>query len=595
MSDISAVTKLLPVAHETFQSNTSSSVGALAATVPIINLTKYAEGDTVVLTIEPGTAKQATFTGQISAVSTVINCVWTEGNLAATHDSGVTVIDYDSATHYNVVTKALRVHTNPDGSLKTAAVQAALNISGSTPPDYVSIPNAPSSCVYDGQGSYLVTYTGVDYTDRTQPGTRYRSVRNTAAPTMSSLLNGINQYWSLPTASVNKFLFTDDFTIIAKVKPTSYTTGGIVTRLTSVAGFYLYMNPAGQVLIGGRSASNDRAATTVPALPLNRYTTIAATLDLSGNIGAIYFNGISVPITMNGTATALAQAGDINIGAITGASYFPGTVAQVAVFSSILNITTIRSYESQGLTGTEPTLVSAWSLSGNANDLMVTTPNNLASNGGVTALNADAPFGGNAQNVPSATVDYGIIMESKFTGGNTLLRIQTPEGNTLPTSGGIASSSYSSAGKPYGFPSEEAKWQIVSVYNTSLIQNSAIGNTVYNVAGAQLVVPAGAFSLEYKGSLYVDQAGGVVAASHISTSPAVSLPYSSRLTCVSFQLAGNLIAVHTGKDSVKSSAQTVYYLNSTFNGNANNMQWYITTINTRNYGGLYITADNNWL
>ena len=503
MSDISAVTTLLPVVHETFQSNTSASIGALATTVPIINLTKYAEGDTVVLTIEPGTANQATFIGQISAVSTVINCKWTEGNLAATHASGVTVIDYDSATHYNVVTKALRVHANPDGSLKTAAVQAALNISNTTPPDYTTLATAPSVVEYFGQRSYRVTYPGVDYTDRLQPKTRFRGVRNTVAPTIDTLLNGINQYWSLPSASVQDMIFTDDFAISGWIKLTSYSTADqiIASRFNGTSGWRLCVQPGGLVDLTGWNggAGNFSQVISRQSIPLNKWVRITAQLDMSSYTATattsyMMFDDIDIPATVGRTGTnptALVQAGNLEIGSANGGTLpFSGEIAQVAIFNTKITQATARTYASQGITGAEPNLVSAWSFSGNANDLVVATPNNLTSNGGVTALNAGSPFGNQANGTISSTVDYGIIMDAKFTGGNTVLIVQVPEGCTLATSGGLATTSYSTASTPFGFPSQAEKWKIKTVI-LQLTTRNVLSAATYYVEPAKLTMPIG--------------------------------------------------------------------------------------------------------
>ncbi len=131
MPDLTSVTtNLLAQVSETFSNNLSSSILAGAATVPVNSSSPFSNGDIVVLTVEPGTANQATFTGEVSGNS-FINCIWTEGNLAANHSSGKTVIDYDSATHYAMLVKAFGIEHEEDGT-HGAITPTAISVSGQT-------------------------------------------------------------------------------------------------------------------------------------------------------------------------------------------------------------------------------------------------------------------------------------------------------------------------------------------------------------------------------------------------------------------------------------------------------------------------------
>ena len=119
MADLSSVTdNYLPTASETFTDNLSSSIAALATTVPVNSAVEYADGDTVVLTVDPGTANEATFVGKKdTGMNQFIECIWTEGNTAVGHDAGATIIDYDSATHFNLLSTALQGIMGQDGVL----------------------------------------------------------------------------------------------------------------------------------------------------------------------------------------------------------------------------------------------------------------------------------------------------------------------------------------------------------------------------------------------------------------------------------------------------------------------------------------------
>jgi hypothetical protein len=116
MADVSGITNnYYTKAHEAYSNNLSSSIAALATTVPVNSAALYSNGDYVVITVEPGTANQATFYGQKSGTS-FVNCVWTEGNLAVGHSSGAVVVDYISATHWELLRKAIMVEHDADGT-----------------------------------------------------------------------------------------------------------------------------------------------------------------------------------------------------------------------------------------------------------------------------------------------------------------------------------------------------------------------------------------------------------------------------------------------------------------------------------------------
>lgn len=109
-------TNFFPTASETYANNLSASISALAATVSVNSANEYADGDVATLTVDAGTASEATFTGvKASTPARFTNCVWTEGNLGVGHASGATVIDYDSATHMSQVSKGMLVEHKQSG------------------------------------------------------------------------------------------------------------------------------------------------------------------------------------------------------------------------------------------------------------------------------------------------------------------------------------------------------------------------------------------------------------------------------------------------------------------------------------------------
>ena len=160
-----------------------------------------------------------------------------------------------------------------------------------------------------------------------------------------------------------------------------------------------------------------------------------------------------------------------------------------------------RGYISQGLSGSETSLISAYSFNNSINDLNTTNANNLTANGSAVATNADSPFGTQASGLISSTLDYAIIQSATFS-TNTTVTVQVPEGCTIPTSGGVSAVSYSTQKAPYGFPAQEGKWTVATLYKSQrIIAISAITNWSAGVAPNILNVPTGAWEVGINGCL----------------------------------------------------------------------------------------------
>ena len=365
-----------------------------------------------------------------------------------------------SAARENALVTWGQVHADNLGNLKTSAVQSALgltNLNGYTP-----LGATFASVVYNGNRSYTGTITGTDYTNVLSPGMRLQITRSTAAPTQSTSLNGTTQYWS--KTAPNGMTFVDNFTCSGWVKLTSYPTidGSVISRYNGTSGwvFHIVAN-TGQVRIGGLNSPNSKIVTTYQSIPLNKWVHIAGTLNMAGSLGNLYIDGVLAPSTISGTATSLLQVGNLEIGTYNATAFFPGQIAQAAVFSSVLSATTIQNYYSQGLLGTEPTLISAYSFNGTPNDLNSTNANNLTSNA-AAGYTTSSPFSTQASGIPNGLNDFGIVQTATFS-TNTTVVFQVAEGCTVPTIGGVASVVYSSNKVPYGFPSQRGKWTIQTI------------------------------------------------------------------------------------------------------------------------------------
>ena len=109
---------------------------------------------------------------------------------------------------------------------------------------------------------------------------------------------------------------TDTLTIEAMVKVKSYRNATIIGRnVASYAnGFRMGIDAQGIINIYGYNGGTYRGATSLQSLPLNRWVHVTATLSMSANTQAIYFDGVSVPISQGQSgipATSINNAGEI--------------------------------------------------------------------------------------------------------------------------------------------------------------------------------------------------------------------------------------------------------------------------------------------
>jgi hypothetical protein len=316
---------------------------------------------------------------------------------------------------------------------------------------------APNTVTANGNRSYDLVFNGTDLTDTVSEGMRLRTTRTVSAPTQCASLNGSTQYFN--RTSPSGMTFTDDFVVSAWVKLSSYSSSVIASRYNGTSGWGFVVQSDGTVSLRGFNASNVNFSRvdTFQSLPLNKWVHVAAQLDMSAFSVAgttnsyIMIDGVAVPanVTRGGTnPTSLLQGtGSLEIGSWNGGtSTFSGKIAQVAIYSAKVTQDTIRASMSQGLTGSETSLISAYSLNNSINDLSA-TGNNLTAQNSALATNVDSPFG----SYLGGTLDYGIITKTAFS-TNTTLTVQVPEGCTIPTSGGVSAVAYSTQAVPYLFP-----------------------------------------------------------------------------------------------------------------------------------------------
>jgi hypothetical protein len=277
----------------------------------------------------------------------------------------------------------------------------------------------------------------------------------------------------------------------------------------------------------------------------------------------VMLDGINVPVSVSrgGTnPTALVQAGNLEIGARNGGTQpFDGKIAQVAIYSAKVTQATILASMNQTLTGSETSLVSAYSFNNSINDLNTTNANNLTANGSAVATNADSPFGCQADGTISSTLDYAIATKV----ASTVLTVQVPEGCTIPTTGGVLTVSYSTVKTPYGFPGDKSKWNILTIIKTDHNNGASTADVYYNVGSISLAVPSGAFELKANINGQATTAGasthGFAAA--IAATAGNAYEITRGVTGYITNLTGDSRGTVNLSAFVNNSASTNYYIN----------------------------------
>lgn len=432
--------------------------------------------------------------------------------------------------------------------------------------DWQSSSLVVSTITNNGNRSYTVVYT-TDPSSFHSVGQRARFTRTVAAPTQSTLLNGTTQYYS--KSSPNKLTFTDDFVADGWVKLTSYpgTTGVMASRYNGTSGWVFSVASTGQVFLQGYNAgaANHSDVNSQQSLPLNKWVHVTAQLDMSTftatpTTSYVMFDGIDVGATVARTGsnpTALIQAGNLEIGSTNGGTlFFPGKLAQVAIYNAKVTQATIAASMTQTLVGNETSLASAYSFNNSIADLNTTTPNDLTPNGSAVATNADSPY---AQAAIAGTLEYAIATNVS---GATVI-YQVPEGSALPTSGGISAVSYSGVKVPYGFPANKNKWYIDVLCRADATKTSPTTTTWYD-SNIRVSVPVGSWEPIIEGVLDVSGAssGPVLGYGGLSATSATAPDTNMQVHFRQDSLTTNRQSFYKEiPDNLVAAIATTYYLN----------------------------------
>ena len=461
---------------------------------------------------------------------------------------------------------------------------------------WVDLLSAPNTVTALGNRSYSMVFNGVDHTDLISPGMRLKLTRTVTAPTQcADLESGSSHYFN--KTSPSGMTFTDDFVVSAWVKLESYTGAnqGIISRYNGTSGWRLVIQPSGQVELTGFNAGsgNNSGITSATSVPIGRWVHIAAQLDMSAftattTTSYVMIDGINVPAAVSraGTnPTALVQAGNLEIGSYnSGTSPFDGKIAQVAIYSAKVTQANVLATMAQGLTGSETSLISAYSFNNTLNDLSANA-NNLTAQNSAVATATDSPFAGGSV----GTTEYGIVTAAAFS-TNTTLTVQVPEGYALPTTGGISAVSYSINKIPYGFPIQADKWSLKMIQSST---DRTTTSTTFATLTDSIVLPVGAWKFKYRVLLQVtvnstnNRIATLTLSSDGSTETDLELTTETGFQPVAATV-NNEVVVYAEKN-ISASAATTY----TALGKVNGAGGTLTLANSAR--GFIITADCNYL
>lgn len=465
------------------------------------------------------------FIGIVSSGTSVTSVDWVLGSGDRDYAAGSLTRVYVpvSAERENRIVTWGLTHADQDGTLKAGAVDGA----GVLASNVVTYPKLESdlqggwnstsalpaitAVSANGNRSYTLTHAS-SVASQVPPGMRRRFTRTVAAPNTAFSLDGSNDYYN--KTSPSGMTFTDDFVVSAWVYMTSYGTDlngqTIISRYNGTSGFVLRIGALGaadgRVQLMGMNGGSSNYSTVVSyqSIPLNKWVHVAAQLDMdtftaTTTTSYIMIDGKNVPAFVQrggSNPTSLVQAGNLELGSQNGGTigYFTGYSDQVAIYSAKVTQATILASISQKLTGSETSLVSAYS-NGSTTDLSANA-NNLSAQNGATTANK-SPFGNNGV---STTLEYGLTMSVSSDGLTEV--VQFPEGSCVPTTGGISASAYSTMANPYGFVSDKGRWEVKTQYLSQIQTSFPAINTWSSVIGAnQHFVPTGSWTSTANGTV----------------------------------------------------------------------------------------------
>ena len=410
------------------------------------------------------------------------------------------VIITHSAHWANQLIDGITAHANQDGTLKTTAVQNALNLGTQDLNGWNPIGYTATFLQNNGNKETVVNYAG-DLTTILSPGMKVAYTRSVAPPTQCMAFQASSSQYATK-ASPTGMTFTSAFTLEAWVYLNSYGISGqsqhIISRRNGTDGFNLEIQTSGQVAVyyGGSGAT--RAITTNESLPLRRWVHLSVVVtNVSTGAATIYINGRSVSTFSAGAATVLTQGGNITLGQYNGGGFFADCyLGEARAWSTARTQAEILANMNNNLTGSESGLVGLWRGDNNFNDLTANANHLTATNGATATQNAN----------PFNLIEYGKVTKvGAFSGGVTPVTVFTGTDCNIPNMA-LTSPLYSTVAAPYGFPASKDKWTVTVLNGTQTGQSSPAANTWYNLPAFTIQAPTGQWIPSVSSNLYADKA-----------------------------------------------------------------------------------------
>jgi hypothetical protein len=398
---------------------------------------------------------------------------------------------------------------------------------------------------------------------------RLKLPRTVTAPTQCADLEaGSSQYFS--KASATGLATGTTWTWKAKIKPESYAAMTIAAVDDGTNRMEIRLNSSGQIVIAGGTAAAEDLVTSYQSVTLGKVQDISGSITIGTPTGEIMIDEKVVPsfVTASAATTMTIGTPTIYIGRNAAGNYFDGLIGHVFLFNAIISAATLITYSGQIGTGSETSLEGYWSLNGVLTDSS-SNANTLTGSGGAVATNAYSLFTNpvTGTSITAGTTNHGIITAQTFS-TNTTYTVQIPEGETLPTTGGIGTISYSTQKTPYGFPGDISKWQVETILRTQASKTGTPTQGVwYNLSAANttggffLTIPLGVWKTSYQVSF---QGNGTTTLLNTTLSTANNTESNIMFTSYT-ESVGTITSFTTQiykENPLNLSTATPYYLNA---------------------------------
>jgi hypothetical protein len=284
MTNVASATSHFPKPQKGFTTTLNGTISAGATSLLLNAAGSYANGDVVVLIIDPGLATQQTFTGVLNtATLTVAGVVWTDGTNVS-HANGATVVDWMSAADIALISKGMLVGHSQAGDhtmsqVLSTQLRAILKFvsSGTSAVNELSVQNAVTGNAPSLSATGTDTNIGLDLISKGTGEVKLNGVNASGAwGTWSPTLTGVTIGNGSVVARYKQIGKSVFFTcIITFGNTTAITAAPRISTPVAANGSYV----TGSVLTG--------------------YGSIVGTVNAKDDSASSYFGGSAVLVTVN--------------------------------------------------------------------------------------------------------------------------------------------------------------------------------------------------------------------------------------------------------------------------------------------------------